>query len=95
MADTFRGPVTNIVDGDTFDMNITSVGENNEHEYNAEETIRIAGIDEPELSTPAGRRSKDLLERKLKGKKVQCYVQARDSYGRIVADVRVSKYQWL
>jgi len=95
MADTFKGLVTNIVDGDTFDMHVTSVGDNNAYEYNADETIRIADIDEPELSTPAGRRSKDLLERKLKGKKVQCYVQSRDSYGRIVADVRVPKYQWL
>jgi len=89
MTDTIRGPVINIVDGDTFDMKVTYVGKNNKHEYNYEERIRIADIDEPELRTPAGKRSKNLLERKLKGKEVMCYVRARDSYGRIVADVKV------
>jgi len=95
MPDTFKGLVTNIVDGDTFDMDVTSVGENNEYKYKNKERIRIHDIDEPELSTAAGRRSKDLLERKFKGKKVQCAVQSRDTYDRIVADVKVLKYQWL
>jgi len=89
MADTIRGPVTNIVDGDTFDMKVAHVGKNNKSEYNDEETIRIADIDAPELHAPGGKRSKDILERKLKGREVRCYVQARDSYGRVVADVKV------
>ena len=89
MADTIQGSVTNIVDGDTFDMVVTHTGRNNEYEYNSEERIRIASIDEPELDTPSGKRSKDTLERKLLGKEVRCYVQSRDSYRRVVADVRV------
>ena len=89
MADTIRGLVTNIVDGDTFDMKVTHVGKNNKYEYNDEERVRIADIDTPELRAPGGKRSKDLLERKLKGKEVRCYVQARDSYDRVVADVKV------
>ena len=89
MADTVRGPVTNIVDGDTFDMKITMTGNNNKEKYNNEERIRIADIDAPELRTPGGQRSKELLERKLKGKEVRCYVKARDTYGRIVAEVKV------
>jgi len=89
MADTIRGPVTNIVDGDTFDMKVTMTGNNNKENYNNEERIRIADIDAPELRTPGGQRSKELLERKLKGKEVRCYVKARDTYGRIVAEVKV------
>ena len=89
MPDIIQGPVINIVDGDTFDMKVTHVGENNKYEYNYEERIRIADIDAPELRAPGGKRSKDLLERKLKGKVVRCYVQTRDSYGRIVAEVKV------
>ena len=89
MPDVIQGPVINIVDGDTFDMKVTHVGENNKYEYNYKERIRIADIDAPELRAPGGKRSKDLLERKLKGKVVRCYVQTRDSYGRIVAEVKV------
>jgi len=89
MADTIRGPVTNIVDGDTFDMKVTHTGKDNTHQYSDIERIRIAGIDKPELQAPGGQCSKDTLEQKLKGKEVRCYVQARDSFGRVVADVRV------
>jgi len=89
MADTIRGPVTNIVDGDTFDMKVTHVGKNNKEKYNDNERIRIAKIDAPELDAPAGKRSKEQLERKLKGKEVRCYVQARDTYGRVVAEIKV------
>jgi len=89
MADTIRGPVTNVVDGDTFDIKVTHVGENNEDKYSNEERIRIADIDEPELRTAAGKRVKEQLLRKLNGKQVRCYVQARDTYGRIVAKVQI------
>jgi endonuclease YncB( thermonuclease family) len=89
MADTIRGPVIEIIDGDTFDMKVTHTGKDNKTSYKDQERIRIAAIDEPELRTPAGQRSKDKLEGKLKGKEVRCYVQARDDYGRLVAEVKV------
>lgn len=89
MADTIRGPVTNVVDGDTFDMKVTHVGKSNSKEYNNEERIRIAGTDAPELSTGEGKKAKEKLEKKISGKEVRCTIQARDTYGRIVADVMV------
>jgi endonuclease YncB( thermonuclease family) len=46
-------------------------------------------MDAPELGTKPGQRSKETLEKKLKEKEVRCYVQARDKYGRVVADVRI------
>lgn len=89
MADTIRGPVTNVVDGDTFDVHVTHTGKNNQYTYNGVERIRIASIDAPELHSPGGFRSRDLLERKLRGREVRCYVQSRDVYSRIVAGVEV------
>ena len=64
MADTIRGPVTNVVDGDTFDMKVTHTGKGNQTKYNNEERIRIADIDEPELNTSAGKRSYENLKGK-------------------------------
>lgn len=89
MADIIRGPVTNVVDGDTFDMKVTHVGKKNTDEYNTEERVRIADGDAPELDTEEGKKAKKTLEKKLYGKEVRCTVQARDTYGRIVADVQV------
>jgi endonuclease YncB( thermonuclease family) len=89
MTDTIRGQVTNIVDGDTFDMKITHVGKINKNKYKNVERIRISDVDEPELNTPTGKKSKDKLKKKLMGKEVRCYIQARESYGRIVAKVKI------
>lgn len=87
MTDTIRGPVTAVIDGDTFDMKVTHIGKENKTKYNSQERIRIAEINAPELGTAAGKRSKEALERKLKGKEVRCKIQARDTYSRIVAKV--------
>ena len=89
MADTIRGPVTKVVDGDTFDMEVTHIGKKNSEEYNDQERIRIAGVDAPELDTDEGKKAKKALEKKLNGKEVRCTIKARDTYGRIVADVKV------
>ena len=48
MADIIQGPVTNVVDGDTFDMDVTHIGTNNKYMYNNSERIRMAGGDTAE-----------------------------------------------
>lgn len=88
MEDIIQGSVINVVDGDTFDMAVEKVGTNNTYTYNDQETIRIAGIDEPELNTTSGQRSKKALESELLHKRVRCYVQTRDKYGRLVCYVK-------
>ena len=89
MFDTVRGPVTSIVDGDTFDMKVTQFGNHNKYEYNDNERVRIADIDAPELNEPGGKRSKEALAKKLNGKEVLCRVKSRDTYKRIVSDVSI------
>ena len=89
MADIIEGPVTTVVDGDTFDMKVTRTGENNRAKYNDRERVRIADTDAAELPTAAGKQAKEALERKLGGKEVRCHVEARDAYGRVVAEVTI------
>jgi endonuclease YncB( thermonuclease family) len=89
MADVIKGTVTRVIDGDTFEMSVTSVNAPSGNRYNRTETIRIANVDAPELNTPGGQRSRDALERKLLRKNVACTVQARDTFGRVVASVRI------
>ena len=90
MADIIVGPVTRVIDGDTFEMQVTHVGESNEYEdYNDLERIRIANIDEPELGTLQGRNARVRLQNTLQGQIVRCTVQARDYYGRVVASFEV------
>ncbi len=87
--DVIQGLTINVIDGDTFDMNVTHVGTQNRFQYNITERIRIAEIDAPELKSLLGLRSKNILHQKLHRKVVKCFIQARDEYGRIVAKVQI------
>lgn len=89
MADWIEGPVTQIIDGDTFDMRVEWVGKSNSRNYNDNERIRVAGIDTPELGSRSGETAKQRLQRCIGGKYVQCTIQTRDVYGRLVCQVRV------
>ena len=89
MPDIIAGTVTQVIDGDTFDMQVTGLGRSNTYSYNSEERIRIAGSNAPELGTLAGAIAKTKLEKTLLHKNVCCNVEARDTYGRVVATVEV------
>ena len=85
--DTIRGTVTNVIDGDTFDMKVTHHGVNNQFEYNNSERIRISKIDAAELNTIQGLRDKVKLEKAILHKEIRVYVEARDMYHRVVGRV--------
>lgn len=87
MYDTVRGPVQDVIDGDTFDISVTHAGKSNKYTYNETERIRIVSINAPELNTSAGVRAKVDLKTKISGKEIRCHVHSRDSYGRLVGDV--------
>ena len=63
-----------VVDGDTF---VTSSGM----------TVRLAGIDAPEMTSSAGKRAKGCLENLIEGKMVKIKLLDSDKYGRQVAQV--------
>lgn len=89
MVDCIQGPVVNVVDGDTFDMQVTYYGKYNQNPYNLRERVRIKGINAPELNTLAGLDAKRSLQQALLGKQVKCDVYSRDLYNRVVANVKV------
>ncbi len=90
MADVIWGDVTQVIDGDTFDVNVTHYSRANAVRYNNRERIRVAGIDAPELHTRLGPRAKHQLERTLLGQHVRLDVQSRDVYGRLICQVSVA-----
>ncbi|MCK4404639.1 MAG: thermonuclease family protein [candidate division Zixibacteria bacterium] len=89
MADKIRGLVTDVVDGDTFDVKVTWRSPDNANEYDDTERIRINKIDAPELTDPGGPGAKETLEDAIDGKVVDLTVYSRDKYGRLVCDVSV------
>lgn len=89
MTDVIVGPVTGILGGDTFRIAVTYYRESNVQEYNDNETIRIAGLDNSNLSADEALKAKQALEEKLNGRSVKCIVQERDEYGRIIARIQI------
>ncbi len=90
MTDIIQGTVIDVIDGDTLIMRVTKCDANNTHKYEDTEKIRITNFDAPELNTPAGQAAKKRLSR-LIGKKLECHIEARDTYGRIVAKIKPRK----
>ena len=89
MQDTIYGMVDTVIDGDTIIIIVTEVSKANQSTYNRWERIRIRNIDFSELGSLDGDRDKVKLENAIKRRKVQCSVQSRDTFGRVVADVKV------
>jgi len=75
MGKRFRATVKEVIDGDTF---------------KTANRIRLENVDAPEMSQSGGSDAKQKLESLISGKEVVYEEQARDKYGRIVAQVWVN-----
>lgn len=89
--DRVFGYVQRVVDGDTFELDVDSVSQGNQYNYNDVEKVRIRGIDAPELNSNAGRAAKARLQHEIQGQRVEVDVAARDIYGRLVGDVTTAR----
>lgn len=69
--------VTEVIDGDTFRGNYGNP------------SVRLAGVDVPELGTPEGDSAKTFLEKLIYGELVSIETIATDVYGRHVANVKL------
>lgn len=87
MKDIIEGVVVNVVDGDTFDLDIDRIGTQNRYQYSDIERIRVAGIDAPELGTNAGRAAHARLRSQIQGQRVRVEVHARDVWRRVVGSI--------
>lgn len=67
--------VTKVIDGDTF----KTAGRKN--------PVRLANVDAPERGEPGGAAATERLRRLIQGEAVRIETQARDRYGRSVANV--------
>jgi endonuclease YncB( thermonuclease family) len=82
-AERYGCEVSKVIDGDTFDC-IFSNG--------SKETIRLIGIDAPELDSNDGEEAKHYLESVLNDSsnvEIELDVQERDKYGRLLAYVYI------
>ncbi len=78
MGDGIGGQVLACLSSDTFEMSVTHFRKDNKGQYDKIERIIIAKVDNPE-DPQYEQRTKEDLERALKGKFVTCNVQYRDT----------------
>jgi hypothetical protein len=77
MLDTAIGPVTNVLNDATFQINVTHIGRHNKFRYNNFETVLVA----------SNNTGYTLLQLRIYGLRVRCNVRQRDIYNRLYADV--------
>ena len=84
--DKIRGTVDRVIDSNTFVMNVTWQDPANSYAYESSEHVQLSGDKSPEPGPPGGVYITNayLLS---PGNRVQCNIQARDVYRRVVADV--------
>jgi len=86
MKDILIGRVTDVLDLETIDVEVTQIVRNRYGEYNAKENVRFS-ILQHEMHPVKGIRNRKFIEVLLKGKGVMCLVNGRDARGCIEADV--------
>jgi endonuclease YncB( thermonuclease family) len=84
--DEAYGVVTNVLDGDTFDITIEKA---DSRIVSSVERIRLADVDSPEMDTPGGPAARDFTYAVLMNKRVFLDIDdrsghGRDPYGRLV-----------
>lgn len=87
--DFIIGNVLKVLDGESFELEVTSVGRRNKNRYNDEEKIRINTLKPAEFVSLIGTHPRPILDRILRKKEVMCLVHSRSTGGQIEADVYI------
>ena len=82
--DMICGKVVRVIDGDTYEIEIKTQNRGNIFRYNKRERIRMENRLAPELDQWGGKKAKNELEKKIKGKNICIKVKARDKFGRLI-----------
>lgn len=91
MGDGIGGPVISCLSGDIFEMSVTHFRKDNKEQYDVLERIQISKIDNPD-EPQYEEKTKEDLERALKGKFVTCNVMYRDKKtDRLVCNIFVQR----
>lgn len=81
----YSATITSVKDGDTLEA-VIDLG----FDISIKQTVRLKGLDAPELKTPQGITARDYLTERLKGKAVTLEVEStklREKYGRLLATI--------
>ena len=81
------GLVTQVVDGNTFELKINGGEQARPTDLNSIEIIRIEGRQLPSPSTLTGILAKLDLEKRITGRTLECDILGRDSTNQLIASV--------
>jgi len=87
MVTKIKGLVTNIVDGNTFEISVQPHEGLSPSADKRNEIIRIQGSDKPSTSTLSGILAKLELEKKIVGRTLECEIIDKDDMGQLIAIV--------
>lgn len=89
MLDFVVGPVTSVINGNTFKMQVTHIGKHNKYGYRDFETIKIADRVASSPIAGIGLQQKQQLFNQIFNRRVRCHVRYRDAYNILICDVEV------
>lgn len=88
--EVIEGYVTEVVDGDTFVLDVDRHARWNSRSYDDVERVRLQNVSAPELSTSVGRAALARLRARIQGRRVRVEIHARDRYGWLIGIARLA-----
>lgn len=87
--DILEGLVLDVVDGEMLELEVEHVRAPSAHQYGAREYIRVTEGDGASREAASDEESAALMGLTYQNRRVRCYVEGRDSLGRVIAEVEV------
>jgi hypothetical protein len=87
--DILEGLVMDVVDGEMLELEVEHVHAPSAHQYGAREYIRVTEEGTASRESASDEESAALMGLTYQNRRVRCYVEGRDSLGRIIAEVEV------
>jgi hypothetical protein len=89
MSDILEGRVTDVVDGEMLELAVDHVRARDPSQYGAQELVRVTGANEASRANAAEDEAAALMALTYQNRRVRCYVEERDSAGRIIGEIEV------
>ncbi len=87
MSDIISGIVSSLINADTFELKVITVGDGNRHSYAGIEKIKAVNFEIFNSADTGNSNAKPELEPKMLGAAVRCIIHGRDDHGNVLADV--------
>ncbi len=89
MPDILEGTIRDVVEGEMLELEVDHVQSADRNQYGARELLRVTEIEQADRTDADDDEAAALMTLTYQNRRVRCYVEERDRFGRIIGEVEV------